>query len=168
MTYTIAENCASITIEDTILDDFVADNPNQDYSVNITFTKNCGTTFSFDITIDDFTELPATTLTFEPSDFGDTDSISDGVYSIVITKTPDDGSSITTETACVLILCDLYCCIIDFLADNPTSDIMLFYQALQWATDCGNCLCDEACTIYDYIQDKLNEDGNTTQCGCSG
>ena len=112
--------------------------------------------------------MPTTSLTYLPEDLGGTTSIPDGVYSVVITKTMDDGSSVETEKECIIIDCELKCCIVDYLADNPTSDIQLFYLAMGWASRCGTCLCDEACTLYDTIKDKLNTNGNTTQCGCAG
>ena len=169
MTYTIADQCASLRLESTIIDDFVTDNPSHDYSVNITFTKNCSTNFSFDIVIGDIDDSGLINfIEYLPEDLGGTTSIPDGVYSVVITKTLDDLSEITTEKECIVIDCELKCCVIDYLADNPSSDIMLYYTALTWAPNCGNCLCDEACTLYNLILDKLDENGSTTQCGCSG
>jgi hypothetical protein len=167
MTYTIQPSCAAIIVSSDIISDFIATNPIQDFTLNITVTRDCTTAFSFDIIMDDLNILDET-FDITPDLVGNTNTLQDGVYSIVITKTLNDLSEITTEKECIIIDCELQCCLVDFLADNPTSEIKLFYQALEWVHHCGDCLCDETCTLFSYIKENLNNNGSTTQCGCSG
>lgn len=166
MTYTITTDCASIVLTSDIITEYIDANPVQDFTGVIEVTKNCDTAYSFPLDINDLDILNKTFI-ITPSKVGGVDKVPDGVYYIKITKTPNDLSSITTEKSCVLVDCDLKCCIIDFLADNTDSNIMDLYLALTWLPNCGDCMCDEGCTLFNLIQDKLTEDGNTTKCGCS-
>jgi hypothetical protein len=167
MTYTIADQCASLSLQSSDISDFIATTPAQVFSLTLEIVRNCNTNYNFTITMDEM-DIPTDSLVITSDMVGGTTALPDGAYYIVLTRTENDGSGITTDKSCIIIDCELRCCIEEHLASNITSNIMDYYLAYTWSTECGYCACDDACVLYNKILDKLDTDGNNVDCGCSG
>ena len=88
-------------------------------------------------------------------------AIADGIYRLELVSTGDD---IITEKYCLFIDNELKCNIVEYLADNLTSNIYHLYMVLANAETCVDCNCSNLCTIYDEIIRLIDTqtDGCTT------
>lgn len=163
MTITVNADCTSIELESTLIDEFVGD-----YTLDFTITlTDCDSnTYSYTVLEEDVTEGDPNVLTITPeliiSD--DATEFPDGVFTVTLTL--DDSGTLSTDVRCMLVDCDLECQVFDYQAENLTSKIFMYYQALQLGENCDNCNCSGMCALYNKILDIL---GETTEndCGCS-
>lgn len=160
MTYTVSENCDSIAIQSDLITNWIANQDNTSYSLEINVTINSGnvTTVIPSLTIIDETE-GILTLTEDLV----TDTFKDSVVHVELVELNDTVQS--TDDDCVLALCDIKCKIANYTANNLTSDLMYFYEALLLAGECGECDCKNAVEILNYIIIKLQD--VDTNCGCN-
>jgi len=163
MTLTVNSDCTSLQIVSTLIDDYIA-TPTVDLTLSF---EDCeGTTYEYDIV--EGTDVTAGTpnfATITPAQIisATATEFPDGVYQVTLTA--DDSGTITTEVQCMLVDCDLECRVFDFQAENLTSRVSQYYEALKLGETCDNCSCTGMCSLYNKILDLL---ANNTEndCGC--
>lgn len=166
--------CGGITISSDVIayDDVTI------ASIEITTKINCCSTETT-YTITDFI-TPDTLLvdnagTLEihllPAFFTQTDSLSDGIYSINIKVIKEDTSYIE-EIGCIFINCYIKCKLIDLIASGDYESHRLF-DAIIAANNCvsTDCDCASACNLFEQLVTNLNLSTTTNEniisCGCS-
>lgn len=157
MTIENINDCTTLRISDDLIDAFIAQSPTFDHSLRITYQLNCGTATV--VTLEDTSGLNTTDSSYDIS------SPSTGVYSVKIEKVPDSGADITDDFNCFFIDCSkVDCDVINFTADDLSSNVVKYYQALTYAYGCDEYPCNAACRIYNHLNNIL---GNTSDCGCN-
>lgn len=153
MTYTIASDCSSISLDSDYL---VPTN----LTVDLFWAKNCGTTLS-KISV----SPSASVIQLDPTDLGETETFSDGVYYFKVVISDEDSNTIE-ESLCKFVNCNSTCAMIDTYTKTDLDSVIkqLSFEALLAANDCTSCSCTDLCTL--YTNTGLT-DINNDQCGCS-
>jgi len=107
-------------------------------------------------------------ITLLPSDFEMTDGLQDGVYTVTV-KTEYSNQTIVTETACVLVDCDLKCHIVEKVAKDPFTDAHLTYYIIKEGAENCECSCEDMCELYRQLLTELGKstDGLCTNTPCT-
>lgn len=165
MTVTLAEDCTQATIASDLITTYSNDFPNSD-DLTLTVEYNCGDGTTIELT-DENLDLIENEYVLEPSAIGQSDSLCDGIYNLVLTTTDDEGET-TKEYYCLFVNCTIKCDILDYVANNLDSNIYGLYEILTWLTTCEKpeCKCSNACLIYDKIIELINEDAAANDCKC--
>lgn len=133
MTFTKETDCSAITITDTQLTTFYdADTPSTT-TVVVQVTYNCATTYT-ELTIEQEADMEYVDdiayFVITPELLGQSgDVLNDGIYTIKLVVDYDAGDHYD-DTVCVAILCGIQCDILEYQANNLTSNIYPFYQVL--------------------------------------
>lgn len=144
----------------------------------VTF-KNAGTDEtqqSFGNCIDDSTVTDSNliqngNICILPGFYGQGDTLSDGIYGVVVRADYQDGSYIE-ERGCSFVDAVIRCKI-PGLIENGDYDAPILFDAIHTANGCidVDCDCAMACSLFSQLIDKLNlkliTDGSITDCGCS-
>ncbi len=152
MTYAINNNCSIITLGSEHLS---PDN----LSVNLFWDKNCSGNLG-KVSIN----TSAGMIQLDPTDLGQSDTFSDGVYYFKISVTQENGT-IVEESICKFVNCNSTCLMLAVykLTDSESLMKQLSFEALLAANNCPNCGCADFCTLYNNtgLTDIDNDD-----CGC--
>jgi hypothetical protein len=108
-------------------------------SVTVYVSYNCGIPIK--------KTAPAGPFTVLPIDFGFTDKMCDGVYSIEYVSTYSNGTKIK-ETKCHVLDCSLHCTIALEYSLNRSEELLRLYQVFKMAQNCSECDCSTLCDIY--------------------
>ena len=101
---------------------------------------------------------------FLSASFFGTTTIADGIYSIKLLITKNNGNTISEEN-CVFVDTTTKCRVAEkiefllakeFLEKDMTQELMTIYQGLVLGSNCGGCNCKELCDLYDKLQKLLN------------
>lgn len=149
MNITLNSDCSEITITSDILLSGNTEN-------TLVVTYNGGST---ELTI----AAGETSFTLVPSDIAQTDTFSDGVYSLHLTCTLAD-DSISEDLGCAVPLCTFNCSSDMFdMYNSKDYEKIIAFSALKIAKDCLSCSCDNLITFYNILTDN-----DTNPCGtCS-
>lgn len=93
------------------------------------------------------------------------DNVPDGVYFIEIVVENTVTGEKTKQRLCFFNGHLLKCELIDFIANNPKSDIFKFYLALTFINNCSDCNCENGCIIYNELL-KIIKNNRNHDCGC--
>jgi len=155
--------CSGILITDQLLDDWV--NAPVKPDLTITIKKNCTDLIEIEMT-ELLYSVPNSGVLLLPADLGLTDAIPTGIYTITLTEITD-GVGGSTTTDCALIDCDLKCRVLEYLAENLTSPVGIYYETLKYLNTCSHCTCANGCILLAEIEAILTNT-KTTPCGnCS-
>lgn len=174
MNYTInytTENGActetpSIDITSDLITDYIAALPNPDHTLELKIAVNCDTTYTIDIDDDnDNLDVAGDKYVITPSDVNQTDSLSDSVYHVTLTKTITATNGQTIEYSCIFVDCKLKCRLFDYVAVNLDSDITKYYDRLADLGTCDDCACEAACLFYQKLIDAITDTGTCKECG---
>lgn len=177
MTVTLANDCANAVIESTLIDDYITAGSTSNTLV-LDVTKNCASTSTtINLTTSNLTVGSPNSYSLTPTSLSSSSTtLDDGIYYLKLTYTDNvTPADPVNEYYCLLVSCELKCCMISYIADNPTTNIYGLYQALEWISTCSDpdCKCDDGCVIYNRIVKILNNYSTltninkTSDCGCS-
>lgn len=155
-------NCETILLTSPSLEDFVSELYETPVAVHI----DCGNNqFDLELTLPNFEEIDSVQyLVLTPELLNQEGKLSDGIYYIKVTVTENNQDK-TIEDICIFLGCDLKCLLIDYLAENPKSDVFKYEMALNWINDCDVCSCDKGRLIYNTLLDIL-KNGEKSPCDC--
>lgn len=153
MTYTIASDCSYISLDSDYL---VPTNQ----TVDLFWSKNCGTTLS-KISV----SPSASVIQLDPTDLGETDTFSDGVYYFKVVISNEESETIE-ESLCKFVNCNSTCLMTPIYKLTDTDSVLkqLAFEALIAANDCTSCSCSDLCAL--YIATGLTTTDND-ECGCN-
>lgn len=174
---TSTHTCEEIVVSSDILADFTTLSTN---TLALLVKYNCGTAQTLEIVFNDIVDG---SFSFGPSDIGQTDTFSDGVYSLTLVSTEED-SSYAQEFNCIYMDCITSCKIVNatesikskykianFTDFNRITDPLLkkevfnimymlqLHTALQFVGSCTACTCDNGCELWCTLSKLLGEDG---------
>lgn len=172
MTYTIADDFSYIDISSELINTWLDDSPNPDYTIELILNYNCSgedvTEMEYDMDgLEAFVAEPYLRLSAEYFDM--TDVLSDGIFSIKVKVTQDDGSY-ESDSVCVFVDQETKCCLIEYMADNlDDCKAISLYLPLTFVNTCSDCACADACLIFAELQELLGLETSTSVtngCGC--
>lgn len=144
MTLTSNSDYSTITITSTNLTDLgsVA-------TIKLSGKINCDGTYSYTV---DEGDISAGTFTVDLSSLFGTSTLSDSIYSFILTITNDD-ESIIKEYSCLFVDNTTMCEIVDCVTETNNLELQLDYYLLTRAQDC-DCDCTDLCTIYKRMRNE--------------
>lgn len=173
MTYTVAEDYTYIDITSELINTWLDDSPSPDYTIELILNYNCENeetiTMEYDMDgLEAFVAEPYLRLDVSYYDMADT--LSDGIYSIKVKVTQDDGS-FESDSVCIFIDAETKCCLINYMADNlDDCKAISLYLPLTFVNTCSDCACADACLIYAELKELLGLETSTnldSGCGCN-
>lgn len=124
-----------------------------------------------DDTVNDSNLILEGNICILPAFYGQTNTLSDGIYGVTLRAEYEDGSYIE-EYACSFVDAVIRCKIPSLITSGDY-DAPILFEAIHTANQCTDvdCDCAMACSLFSMLIDKLNlkliTDGSITDCGCS-
>lgn len=146
MVITTNSDFSTITIQSDNLASFASIS-----SVSLTGKINCEGTYSDTIVEGDVTD---STFTVDLSTLFGTSSLSDSIYSFILTTTMDDDETFV-EYGCVFVDNDTKCQVATCVKDKQMLELQLDHWIITQAQDC-DCNCETLCTIYKRLLNELS------------
>jgi hypothetical protein len=154
-------DCNSIIIDSDLINSFQT-TPENYNSITITGKLNEGTEYSQEYTTTiasggDYIRSVDGVETILSTFFGDAETLSDGIYTIVVTTIDTDDVAVE-EQGCIFKDCS------DLKCDIASKDAMYYYYVLE--NNCS-CNCSKLYTIYEALLAELEKPvSNESNCGC--